>query len=78
LKEIPLDFVILRPSITICEQRAAARPEGKIADYNMYRDFYTTFEGLPKHEIDDDDADPRSIAQRIRAGLDQGIFQLDD
>jgi hypothetical protein len=77
LKEIPLDFVILKPSITICEQRAAARPEGKIADYNLNRDFYTMFEGLPKHEIDDHDADARSIARRIRAGLDKGIFRLD-
>jgi predicted kinase len=76
LKEIPLDFVILKPSITICEQRAAARPEGKIADYNVYRDFYTMFEGLPKHEIGDDHADAGSIARRIRAGLDQGTFRL--
>lgn len=76
LKEIPIDFVILRPSITICEQRAATRPEGKIADYNVYRDFYTMFEGLPKHEINNGDADAASVAQRIRTGLDEGIFRL--
>ncbi len=77
LKEIPLDFVLLRPSVATCEQRAAARPEGKILEYNVYRDFYTMFEGLPKHEIGDDEADAVSIARRIRAGLDQGIFRLD-
>ena len=77
LKEIPLDFVVLRPSIATCEQRAAARPEGKIADYSVYRDFYAMFEGLPKHEISDDEADAASIARRIRAGLDQGDFRLD-
>jgi hypothetical protein len=77
LKEIPLDFVMLRPSIATCEQRAAARPEGKIPDYSVYRDFYTIFEGLPKHEIGDDEADAASIARRIRAGLDQGIYRLD-
>jgi predicted kinase len=77
LREIPLDFVMLRPSLATCEQRAAARSEGKIADYNPYRDFYATFEGLPKHEISDDDADAGSIARRIRSGLDQGIFRLD-
>lgn len=77
LKEIPLDFVILRPSLAICEQRAAARPEGKISDYSVYRDFYAMFEGLPKHEIADDGADAQSVARRIRAGLDQGIFRLD-
>lgn len=76
LKEIPLDFVMVRPSIAICEQRAAARTEGKITDYDMYRDFYTMFEGLPKHEIADDQADAASIARRLRVGLDQGIFRL--
>jgi gluconate kinase len=76
LKEIPLDFVMLRPSIATCEKRAAARPDGKILDYNVYRDFYTMFEGLPKHEVGGDEADAVSIARRIRAGLDQGIFRL--
>jgi hypothetical protein len=76
LKEIPIDFVILRPSIAICEERAAARPEGKIADYAVYRDFYAMFEGLPKHEVGDDGADAVSTARRIRAGLDEGIFRL--
>ncbi len=76
LKEIPLDFVILRPGIAACERRAAARPEGKIADYSAYRDFYAMFEGLPKHEICDDEADAVAIARRIRTGLDQGIFRL--
>lgn len=75
LKEIPLDFVMLT-SIATCEQRAAARPEGKIADYSVYRDFYTMFQGLPKHEISDDQADAASVARRIRAGLDSGIFRL--
>jgi len=76
LKEIPLDFVMLRPSITVCAQRAAARAEGKIADYSVYRDFYAMFEGLPKHEIADDDADAISLARRIRSGLDAGLFRM--
>jgi predicted kinase len=76
LKEVPLDFVMLRPSMATCEQRAAARPEGKIADYTVYRDFYTMFEGLPKHEIRGDEEDAKSIARRIRAGLDQGQYRL--
>jgi len=77
LKEIPLDFVMLRPSIAICEERAATRPEGKIADYSVYRDFYTMFEGLPKHEICDCEADAASVARRVREGLDKGTFRLD-
>jgi chloramphenicol 3-O-phosphotransferase len=76
LKEIPLDFVMVRPSIEICAQRAAARPEGKIAEYSQYRDFYAMFEGLSKHEISNDQADPASIARQIREGLNQGIFRL--
>ena len=77
LKEIPLDFVVVRPSLAVCEQRAAARPEGKIADYGIYRDFYAMFEGLPAHEISDDIADAASLAQRIRSGLNNGTFRLD-
>jgi hypothetical protein len=76
LKEVPLDFVMLRPSLETCERRAVGRPEGKIADYGAYREFYAMFEGLPKHEVADDDADAGSIARRIRAGLDEGIFRL--
>jgi predicted kinase len=77
LKEIPLDFVVLRPSLAVCKQRAAARPEGKIADYSAYRDFYAMFEGRSNHEVGDVEANPACIARRIRDGLDQGIFRLD-
>jgi hypothetical protein len=76
LKEIPIDFVVLRPSIAACEQRAAARAEGQISDYRVYRDFYMMFEGLPQHEISDDEAMAADLARRIRTGLDQGIFRL--
>jgi chloramphenicol 3-O-phosphotransferase len=76
LKEIPLDFVMLRPSLANCEKRAAARAEGKILDYGVYRDFYTMFEGLPKHEVGGDEADAGTIARQFRSGLDRGIFRL--
>ena len=76
LKEIPLDLVILRPSLEVCERRAASRPEGTISDYNVYRNFYSMFEGSPLHEICDDEADARSIARRIRDGLDEGRFKI--
>lgn len=76
VKEIPLDVVMVRPSLAICAQRASARPEGTIVDYSAYRDFYTMFEGLSQFEIHDDEADAAAIAKRIRAGLDQGGFRL--
>jgi chloramphenicol 3-O-phosphotransferase len=77
LKDIPLDFVIVRPSLETCEERAAARTEGTISNYETYRGFYAMFEGSSKHEISDDEADAPSIARRIRDGLDRGIFRLD-
>lgn len=76
LKEIPLDLVMLRPSLAMCEKRAASRAEGAIANYDVYRDFYTMFEGAPQHEISDDEADARSVARRIRDGLDRGVFRM--
>jgi chloramphenicol 3-O-phosphotransferase len=76
VKEIPIDFVVVRPSLAICEQRAAERPEGRIADYSTYRDFYAMFQGAPQHEICDDAADAATIARRIREGLDRGAFRL--
>lgn len=76
LRDIPLDFIVIRPSLAVCEQRAAARAAGKIDDYGRYRDFYPLFEGLPRHEICDDTADAASVARRIRSGLDQGLYRL--
>jgi adenylylsulfate kinase-like enzyme len=76
LKEVPMDFVVLRPSLAECEKRARERKEGAIRDYSMYRDFYAMFEGMPRHEICDDEADAKALAARIRAGLDGGGFRI--
>ncbi|HET6216020.1 MAG TPA: AAA family ATPase [Acidobacteriaceae bacterium] len=76
LKEIPLDLVILRPSLPVCVQRAAEREAGRIPDYSRYGDFYAMFEGRPQNEISDDALDARSAALRIRQGLDTGLFRV--
>ena len=76
LKEIPLDLVILRPSLPVCAQRAAGRAEGGISDYSPYYDFYAMFEGRPQNEVRDDVLDARSTALRIRQGLDTGLFRV--
>jgi AAA domain len=76
LKEIPLDFVVLRPSLAECERRAGARKEGTIRDYSVYRDFYAMFVGMTRHEICDDEADAKALAGRIRMGLDGGSFRI--
>ena len=76
LKEIPLDLVILRPSLPVCAQRAAERAAGRIPDYSRYNDFYAMFEGRPQNEVSDDSLDARSTALRIRQGLDTGLFRV--
>lgn len=76
LKEIPLDFVILRPTLSVCAQRAAERAEGRISDYSNYRDFYAMFEGRPQNEVSDEGLDARSTALRIRQGIDGNIFRI--
>jgi predicted ABC-type ATPase len=75
-KEVPIDYVVLRPSEAICAARAAARTEGKIADYEPYRELYATFEGVERHTIRDDSSDATLVAARVREGLDKGMFRL--
>jgi len=76
LKEIPLDLVILRPSLSVCAQRASERNPGRVADYSCYRDFYAMFEGRPQNEISNDALDARSTALQIRRGLDTDLFRV--
>src|SRR5580658_4028874 len=44
VKEVPLNYILLRPSLSVCEIRAGSRAEGRISNYASYRDFYTLFE----------------------------------
>jgi hypothetical protein len=75
-REIPLDYVVLRPSLSICASRAASRAEGAIADYSDYNDFYDSFDEVERYTIKDDEADPATMAARIREGLDAGVFRV--
>ena len=76
VREVPLDFVVIKPSEAVCAARAGARTEGAIADYAQYREFYKDFEGVDRHTIEDDVSDAAAIAARIRKGLDEGKFRL--
>jgi chloramphenicol 3-O-phosphotransferase len=76
LKDVPLDFVVLRPSVAVCEARAAGRAEGKIADYAAYREFYALFEGAERYTICDAEADASLLAARICEGLSAGKFRV--
>jgi chloramphenicol 3-O-phosphotransferase len=71
---VALHFVVVRPSLAVCEARAAARPEGTITDYGPYRDLYDDFAASAAYILSDDTADAASMARRIRAGVDAGTF----
>jgi chloramphenicol 3-O-phosphotransferase len=76
LKEVPFDFVLLRPSFEVCARRAATRLEGRIDDFAMMKDFYARFEEGTVEPICDDNADPESLARRIVDGLNLGQFRV--
>ena len=76
LKDVSLDYVVLRPSLAVCEARAAGRAKGRIADYGPYRSFYALFDGAEPHMIREDDADAVTIAEHVRDGLAAGLFRV--
>jgi chloramphenicol 3-O-phosphotransferase len=76
LKEVPFDFVLLRPSFEVCAKRAASRKEGPIRDRKRLKNFYALFEEGTVEAICDDTADPESLASRIAEGLNQGLFRV--
>jgi len=43
LKDIPLHFIILCPSESVCAERAATREEGKVLDYSEYKELHEAF-----------------------------------
>ena len=76
-RSITVHYVVLRPSEKVCATRAATRHEGKIADYKHYHDLYTSFNEVQRYIIPDDSSDPQAIAQKVREGIDEGIFMID-
>lgn len=76
LKEVPFDFVLLRPSFEVCAERAASRKFGRITDRERLKNFYARFEEGNLEAICDDHADPASLARRIAEGLNQGRFRV--
>jgi hypothetical protein len=76
LKEIPFDFVLLRPSLELCVKRAGSRAEGAITDRARITNFYALFEGGNVEAICDDDSAPASLARQIAEGLERGRFRV--
>jgi predicted kinase len=75
-RNIGLDYVMIRPSEKVCAARAAARAEGAIADYTVYKDFYASFTKAERHAICDDESDAATIAANIRDGIYEEIFRV--
>ncbi|MBV8846792.1 MAG: hypothetical protein JO307_28625 [Bryobacterales bacterium] len=73
---MPFDFVLLRPSLQVCIERAASRKEGAITDNAMLKNFYAHFEEGTVEPICDDNADPASLARQVADGLTNGRFRI--
>ncbi|HEY9757358.1 MAG TPA: hypothetical protein V6C97_19470 [Oculatellaceae cyanobacterium] len=74
LKEVPLNFVSLRPTLGVCSTRAADRAEGKIEDYTVYRSFYTLFQNTTAAQINNDQASAAKIAELVTEGFTSNRF----
>lgn len=75
-EKVPVHFVVLRPDLAICEERAAKRKEGQITDYSRYQKLYSSFDEVQKHIIADNLSEPAVIAEHVRAGVDEGLFLI--
>lgn len=76
-KDVPADYIVLRPSEPVCAARAAGRAEGIITDYAPYHDLYADFDQVGRrHLVCDDNSDAAAMAARIREGLTEGKFRL--
>jgi gluconate kinase len=76
LKEVPIDFVLLRPSLAVCVARALGRKGGNQLQSGTHEEFYALFDAEERHLIRDEAGDPGAIAARILAGLAAGQFRL--
>ena len=74
VRQLPVHFVVLRPSQAVCAQRAATRSAGAIADYARFQDLYHDFDNVGVHAVCDDTASPSETARAIMSGIEAGQF----
>ena len=74
--DVPLDYVVLRPELDVCEKRAASKTTGAIADYEPFLDLYLDFDDIQENVIEDNSGDALSVAEVIRTGLISGRFRI--
>ena len=79
MKETPLDYVVLCPSLAVCAERSAGRVEGAMPDYSPYNELHAAFGKLGSFEqyaIRNDTADAAELARQIGAGLETGAYRV--
>lgn len=74
-REITLKYVVIKPEVEVCAQRAATRKKGVIENYDgPVLGLYELFNEAGGHILDDHSGDAKTIAERVCAGLDEGKF----
>jgi hypothetical protein len=76
LTDTSVHYIVLRQSLEVCARRAAEREEGRIVDYEPYRELYDLFEAPDRHVVLNDDLAPGDVAKVIHSGLAEGRFRF--
>jgi chloramphenicol 3-O-phosphotransferase len=79
LKDLPLAYVALVPSLATCASRAAARADDPIADYGDARaEFHALFDKVPEGHLAAEGADAATTAELIAQDLATGWYHVRD
>jgi energy-coupling factor transporter ATP-binding protein EcfA2 len=79
VRELPLHYFVLCPSLAVCAERTKGRAEGRVDDYAQYADLHAAYCDLgvyEKHAIRIDDASPEQLARLIADALHSGTHRL--
>jgi chloramphenicol 3-O-phosphotransferase len=78
-KEVPIDYVAIVPPLEACAARAAARPDGAVADYDRrHADFHALFAAVPPTHVAAEGPDAAATAALIAQDLAAGWYRLGD
>ena len=77
-RQIPVKYIVLRPDMPVCADRAANRKEWAFAEYDEpLQRLYHAFDSVQSHTIYDNTGDAIEIANKIIEGLDEGVFDAE-
>ena len=71
-----LNYVVVRPDKKVCADRATNRKEGAVPDYSVYNKMYDSFNEAAIFTIYDNECSAADMAEKIREGLDEGMFRV--